>query len=409
MKILIVQTYHYNRGGDCTYGFSLANLLTSYGHQVNFFGMKHPLNLPCEDVKYFVDYIDYREVNANKNIINGMGVVSRSIYSIHVKKKFKNIIADKKPDIIHIQNLHGHMSPSILYEAKKNKIPVVMTLHDYKFICPNTHLLSHGNICEKCKVSKYYNCILNKCKKNSISASMVATLEAYVHKFVGIKNLIDIYIAPSKFLKYKFVEFGWNQSKIKVINNFLAPKNYDNNSTLLGAYVLYFGQLEPWKGIFTLLKAAKELPQIPFKIVGDGTIQDDIIEKISDNKILNVELLGYKTGEELNRLIKNARLIAMPSEWYENYPYSIMEAMAFGKPVIASKIGGLPELVKDGSNSFLFEKGNYKELSEKIKLLFSNNEKCIELGQNAFGFATENLNEKLFYNRISTVYNSLIV
>lgn len=408
MRVLIVQTYHYFRGGDATYGFSLANLLRKNGHQVNFLGMKHPLNLPCEDEKFFVDYIDFREANANKNIINGIKVLSRSIYSTHVREKFKEIIRDKKPDIIHIQNLHGHITPSILLEAKKQNIPVVMTLHDYKFICPNTHLLSHGEICESCEGEKFYNCLIKRCKKSSYSASFVAVLEAYSHKLIGIKNLVDIYISPSEFLKNKFIQYGWKENRIEVINNFLISERFNNSSKTNSNYVLYLGQLEPWKGVSTLLKAAMELPQINFKLLGNGSFKDELIKRKGDYALNNVEFEGFKTGEELNQIIQKASIVVVPSECYENYPYSIMEAMAFGKPVIASNIGGIPELVTNNRTGNLFEKGNFIELKYKISNLCNDKKRLLEYGQNAFEFASNNLNEDLFYSRIIKIYNNLL-
>jgi glycosyltransferase involved in cell wall biosynthesis len=408
MKILIVQTFHYFRGGDCTYGFSLANLLKKKGHQINYFGMKHPLNLLCEDEKYFVDYIDFREANANKNIINGLKVVSRSIYSIQARAKFRKILNDKNPDIIHLQNLHGHLTPSILYEAKKNKIPVVMTLHDYKFICPNTHFLSHGIICEKCKGSKYYNCTLNKCKKESIPASIIASLEAYIHKLQAITYKIDLFISPSNFLKNKFVEYGYDSSKVKVINNFLSDNifSYDKEDT--SEYIVYFGQLEIWKGVQNLIAAAKELPGIQFKIIGEGSYKDKLTSIANSLNVKNITFEGFKGKIELFKIIKQSKLIIVPSEWYENYPYSIMEAMAQGKPVIASNIGGLPELVTHQETGLLFKAGNKNDLIMQIKKLYYNNNLLKTYSENAYEFAKKNWNDEKYYSNIIYEYNKLI-
>lgn len=405
MKILIVQTYHYYRGGDSTYGFSLANLLRKNGHQVNFFGMKHPLNLPCEDEKYFVDYIDFREANANKNIFNGIKVISRSIYSTHVREKFKEIIKDKKPDIIHIQNLHGHITPSILFETKKQNIPVVMTLHDYKFICPNTHLLSHGEICESCEGRKFYKCFLKRCKKDSYSASLVASVEACIHKMLKVEKLIDKFISPSRFLKSKFVQYGWDVDKIEVINNFLTSDKFEDCSNKGENYVLYFGQLEPWKGVKTLIEAAKELTDIKFVILGTGSAEENLQNFKTEFNLTNVFFKGFKTGAELRTIIKNSLFVIVPSELYENYPYSIMESMAFGKPVIASNIGGIPELVFDGQTGLLFEKGNVVSLINKIKYLLANRDLIIKYGKNSFEYAKENFNEDTYYSKLLKLYN----
>lgn len=405
MNILIVQTYHYFRGGDATYGFSLAELLRTNGHEISFFGMKHPNNLFHENEKYFVDYIDFREANSNKNLSNSVKVLTRSIYSTQARKKFSQILDDKKPDIIHIQNLHGHITPSILFEAKTKNIPIVMTLHDYKFICPNTHLLSHGRICEKCEGGKYYNCLINKCKKGSIPASFIASLEAYIHKYLKISHLIDNYISPSIFLKNKFIQHGWNGKRISVINNFLPDNVYDDNSALSDDYILYFGQLEIWKGLNTLLNAAKELQQYKFRIVGEGTLKEKLLERCETESIYNVELLGYKSGDELKTIIKNCKLVVVPSEWYENYPYSIMEAMAFGKPIIAAKIGGIPELVNNDENGLLFISKDYRDLKNKFIQMCKNDDLRVNLGKNSFRIANEKFRSLSHLKEIEKVYN----
>jgi len=404
VKILLVQTHHYFRGGDCTYGFSLAELLKSNEHQVHFFSMHHPNNLPSEDSRFFVDYIDFREVNKNKNLFTGFNVVTRSIYSSHVRKKFKLMLDEIEPDIIHVQNLHGHITPSILFEAKKQKIPVVMTLHDYKFICPNTHLLSHGSICEKCINGKYYNCTLNKCKKNSLAASLIATIEAYLHRTLNVTEMIDTYVSPSSFLRNKFIEFGWKGEKIRVINNFLPQKKIEDNSSKNENYVLYFGQLEEWKGIRNLLVVARELPDVFFYIVGDGSLKSDLIEWCKSNNLANIKFFGYKSGKDLEEIVKFAKIIVMPSVLYENYPYSVMEAMAFGKPIIASNIGGIPELIHNNINGLIYQFDNTSELAKNIKYLYDNDEEIQRMGKESYKLALKNFNEDFHYNQIMALY-----
>jgi hypothetical protein len=171
--------------------------------------MRHPFNIPCEDEKYFVDYIDFREANDNKNLSTALSVVSRSIYSIQARENIARLLDRAKPDVAHLQNIHGHITPSIIFELSARSIPMFWTLHDYKLICPNTHLLSHGHICELCKGSAFYQCLLNRCKKDSYSASLVATVEAYAHRVMHFRDNIDGFISPSNFLRTKFLEFGW--------------------------------------------------------------------------------------------------------------------------------------------------------------------------------------------------------
>lgn len=408
MRILLVNTRHYYGGGDSTYTFGLAEMLKSNGHEVAFFAMQDERNLPDFNSDLFVSHINFRELNTKKNPITGLKVLWRSIYSIEARIKFRKLIERFKPDIIHLQNIHAHITPSIIFEARSKRIPIVWTLHDYKFICPNTHLLSHGEICESCEGSKFYNCFLKKCKKDSLLASFVASVEAYIHKMLKIEKLIDMFISPSEFLKRKFVQYGWEMDKIEVINNFLNHNKFENCSNRNENYVLYFGQLEPWKGVLTLLRSAKELPNIKFVILGTGSSEGSLKKIKSDFNLTNVFFEGFKTGEELKNIIKNSSFVILPSEWFENYPYTIMESMAFGKPVIASNIGGITELVINNKTGFLFEKGDYIDLKEKVKTLFQDRKKLFEFGSNAYEFALNNFNENLFYRRITKIYSKCI-
>lgn len=408
MKILLINTFLYRRGGDCTYMFSLGELLKSKGHEVFYWGMKHQQNIIHEYEDYFPEYIDYVDMNANKNPINALKVLTRSIYSFESKKKLEKFLNIVKPDIVHLNNIHSYLTPSIIDVIYKKNIPIIWTLHDYKLLCPDTHFLSNGKICEKCKGKKFYNCILNKCKKNSLSASLVATIEAYFHQLLKMYKKVDYLIAPSKFLKSKFIEFGLDKNKIKFIRNFL-PNFPERNIYNEKNYVLYFGGLSPWKGILTLIKAIKELKKLELLIAGAGTDEDSIEKNIKENSITNVHLLGYKSGSELNKIVSESMFIIVPSEWYENCPYSIMESMAIGKPVIGARIGGIPELIEDGKTGLLFKSGNVDDLKSKIEWLYKRPEKIKEFGKNAKIKAEKEFSSELYYKKIISLYRKTIL
>lgn len=407
MKILIVNKFHYRRGGDCVYTLALAELLRSAGHDVAHFSMRHPANLPCAQASYFVSHIDFAQLNAQKNPLNALRVLWRSIYSVEARIKIRCLISDFKPDVAHLQNIHSYITPSILVELERARIPVLWTLHDYKLICPEDSFLSHGRICEACKGKRFYQCTVRRCKKGSLGASLVASLEAYVHQLLHIPRRVFRFISPSRFLRDKHIEFGWPERKISAIPNFLpdlnaVPVRHD------GTYGLYIGSLRPIKGVRTLLTALAQIPDAPFHIVGDGPERESLQAMAEKQGLRHVEFKGFLTGAELHREVENSAFGVIPSECYENYPYAAMEMMAAGKAVIASSIGGLPEMIEHEVNGLLFEPGCVEALTRCMVEMYTNLKKRIALGQAGRSRAEELFAAKHHRDQIERTYKEAI-
>lgn len=379
MKILQVNKFHYPRGGADKYYLDLGEALESAGHKVAYFSMHHPKNISSPYKKYFVSRLSFNE----NGIKDKLKIPGRIIYSLEAKKKFKKLLKDFKPDIIHIHNIYHQISPSILDVAKEFDIPVVMHLHDYKLICPNYQLFAHGKICEACKPNKYFKCLKSKCFKDSYFKSLLAALEMHIHHNILkiYKKNISVFIAPSAFMKKKLVEYAWDKDKIKVIinpfsSNLVATEKEIKNIKKED-YLLYFGRLSKEKGLETLIKAVT-MGQQKLKIVGIGPEKENLQRIVQDLKT-NVEFLGYKSGQELKDIILKAKAVIIPSIWYENMPLSLLEALNLGSIVIAARIGGIPEIVKDQKNGFLFKSGDINDLSRKIKDLEKFNLNTISL------------------------------
>lgn len=405
MRILFVNTYHYPGGGDRTYMFKLADLFTSKGHKVAYFAMHNERNVKSEWANYFVDQINFKKEYESKSVGGVVRVFSRSIYSIESKKKIKKLIRDFNPNVALIQTIHNHISPSVIHTLKEYGIPVIWNLHIYTPLCINSTFLCNGQICEDCKPTKFYMAVKNKCKKGSILASMVGAIAAYAHKITKIYDLVDFYISPSKFLKTKFIEFGFPPEKIIHIPNFIAADKIVAHYG--GEYGLFFGRLSPEKGAITLLKSLINNKDIPFKIVGDGEQAKILKEYAFMNGLKEIEFTGFKFGEELSALISNAKFVVVPSEWYENLPYSIIEAFAFGKPVIATNIGGIPEIVDNNRNGFLFRYKDYNKLSHNINALYNNTELCIDMGKEARRDVKAIYNKDIYYRKIVSLISAL--
>ncbi len=408
MKILLVNNYYYNRGGDCTYMLSLEKLLKKKGHKVVIFSMNHPSNFNCEYSKYFVSYIDYAQEVRSKKISSGIKVLKRTVYAGEAKKKIETLIKEEEPDVAHIQNIHHHITPSIFYALRKNKVPIVWTLHDYTLICPNTSFLNHGKICERCRKRKYYWPLFVRCKKDSLGASAIAAFETILHRLMRVNNLVDVFIAPSMFLRNKFIEYGFNEEKIIHLDHFIDfPLVKDK--ILPEDYYLFVGRISEEKGVKTLIDAAIKVNSCHLKIVGGGPLLDEMITYNNErDKKKVVEFLGHKSREELFELYRNCKFLVVPSEWYENSGLTIFEAFACGKPVIGANIGGIPELIKDSVRGCIFKSGDIEELSLSIMHLLNNPDLVEQMGENTKTFIEQDLNANRHYSKLMKIYKDVM-
>jgi glycosyltransferase involved in cell wall biosynthesis len=254
---------------------------------------------------------------------------------------------------------------------KAEHIPVVWTLHDYNLLCPDGSLDNRGAVCERCKGSRFWQCTLRKCKRDSRSASLVATMEAEVHRLLQLPARVDAFIAPSAFLRDKFIEFGWPGDKIAHLPNFTNLPLATKVEMPEGRRVLYAGQLAPNKGVIALLESVRDEPGIRLDFAGSGPLRDAIETRVGspDWHGAEVHVHGHVGADVLGDLIDAARVVAVPSEWYENGPYAVIEAFAHGRPVVASRIGGLPELVVDGVSGITVEPGSPSEIAAALRLV----------------------------------------
>lgn len=362
MKILMVNKFFYIKGGSETYYFALKRLLEAKGHTVIDFSMQDEKNFESPYAEYFVEGVDYnggmsksKQLKAAKNII----------YSTEAKRKLEKLIQDTKPDIAHLHIFQHQLSPSILDVLKKHNIPTVYTAHDLKMLCLNYVMMTHGQLCEKCKGGHYLNCLKQKCVKNSTLKSSINVMEGYLHKWRKSYDAIDVILTPSLFYKNKFMEFGVAKERVYHLPNFLdreCPKVTPAEDK--EQYFLYFGRLSVEKGILTLIKAVEKTSNLLY-IVGSGPCKEEIEQYLNEHDMTNVKLLGFKSGQELIDVVGNARAVILPSEWYENGPYSAIESLQLGRPIIGSELGGIPELI-DG-NGKIFNHGNVEELREVLE------------------------------------------
>ena len=369
MRVLLVNTYHYARGGDSVHALALGSALEDAGHEVRFFGMQHPDNLPSPDSQFWMPHIDFADLDRSKSARAAIRVLRRSLYSVDAAHRIHRIIEDWRPDIAHLHSIHGHLSLSVLVELHKAGIPVVWTLHDWRLLCPNSTLMVRGMICELCRGGRFRQCVLNRCKKESRAASLVATLEAEVQKVVDVEGDVSRFVAPSMFMLNKFRDFGWDTSKFVHIPNFAPRDASSNNRKPIAGRFLYTGRLSPEKGVRTLLKAIGDVDGASLDVAGEGPIDDDLRTLAREIAPGRVTFHGRVDSERLAALRDSAVAVVVPSEWYENSPLAVAESLARGCPVVAADIGGLPELVAEGTNGLLFASGDAEGLARVLETL----------------------------------------
>lgn len=410
MNILFITTNWRETGGDWTFTKEFIKIFEKNGHKVIPFAMEHPENLPSNYSRYFIEKINYSDLNQNKNLSNGIKVLSKSIYSKESKNNLISLLNDVSIDIVQILNIHNTHTLSILPEIHKRKIPIVWRVIDYKILCPNRSFLANGKICEACFGHKYYQPFVKKCKKQSRLASLIASFEGYFNQHKKFYDLVDFYSLQSNFSHSLFKKYGFEEYKLGVVGNpYRTPSkqnalfsNEKKTNTLL-----YIGRLSEEKGLLTLLKAMQRNPNLTLNIVGDGPQKEEIDCFIESNKLSNVNMLGRIWSDQLDTIISSSLMLIVPSEWYEPNPYVVLQAYENEIPVIASNIGGLPDMVQENKTGLLFKMGDFVELSDKIQLLYKDKELRKKLGKNGRSFL-ENYKPEKFYSYHIDLYQKLL-
>ena len=367
MRILFVNKFLHPNGGSETYIFKLGKYLRSQGHEVQYFGMEHKGRCVGNRVNAYTSNMDFHCGNKFAKLTYPI----KTIYSAEARKKLRLVLDDLQPEVCHLNNFNYQLTPSVILEIVKwrqetgRKCRIVYTAHDYQLICPN-HMLNNPNThenCERCLGGHFINCLKGRCIHGSLMKSAVGMLEGCFWRWKGVYGYIDHIICCSRFMKNKLDSDSMFAGKTEVLYNFIDQMKYRECEKK--DYVLYFGRFSREKGIHTLVEVCKKLPEIKFIFAGTGDLEDEI------NGIDNIQNVGFQTGENLERLIREARFSVCPSEWYENCPFSVMESQMLGTPVLGTDIGGIPELIEDGMNGRLFESGNVGRFADIIEELWN--------------------------------------
>lgn len=373
MNILLANKFFHLNGGSERVFFQERFLLLGLGHKIIDFSMEDERNIPSPYSDFFVPNIDYHRTGG---IHRKLQQAAAFIHSTVAVGNLEKLLRQEKPEIAHLHNIYHQLTPSIIPILKNHGVKVVMTMHDCKLVCPSYNALSGKLICTACLGRYFWKPFTTNCQ-GSRSRGLLLALEAFFHKWRRSYEAVDLFLSPSQFIA-DLTATRIPKEKIRVLRNGMDTNEFHPHWEDQG-YGLYFGRLSREKGIDTLLQAHTAMPfSVPLKVVGTGPL-----EKTLRNAYPAAEFLGYKTGKELKDLVANSAFVVVPSEWYENCSMVVLEAMAMGKPVIGSRIGGIPEQVEDGKTGFLFEMGNAEELGRKMAALATDPELRQRLGRAA--------------------------
>lgn len=420
MKILIVNKFLHPNGGSETYIFGIGRQLAQMGHQVQYFGMDHPERAVGNEIDSYTANMDFHTGRLKKFIYP-----FKILYSFEAKRKMLALLHYFEPEIIHLNNFNFQLTPALFYAVKKysrqsgRRLPIIYTAHDYQWVCPN-HMMkipADGRVCFACRGGRFLNCTRNKCIHNRTIQSFLGSLEGYLYKWRRTYCMTDVIICPSDFMKRTLSANPDLADKTVTLHNFItadstepatqtaelsadqkAELSADQKAELLTDqtaelppeirekdYLLYFGRLSAEKGVGTLLEACRRLPEILFVFAGKGELAPEV------QTVKNVFYAGFRSGNEMTALIKQAKFVLFPSEWYENCPFSVMEAQRYGTPVLAAAIGGTTELIKPEVTGEFFPPGDTDELTAKIKNLWNDPVKVDKYKDNCRGLNFDTL------------------
>jgi glycosyltransferase involved in cell wall biosynthesis len=384
--VLQINKFFYEKGGTERYFFAVSEELAQRGHEVIHFSMQHPRNLESPWSEYFVPNVSYDGDDASNA---GLGRGVSFIRSSQARARLRSLIAERRPDVAHLHNIYHQLTPSIIAELADQGIPMVMTLHDYKLVCPNYSLFSHGHFCFRCSGGRFYNAIREKCNGGSLARSALISAESYWQKWTGVYNSVGRLIAPSRFMRETFVAAGFDEERVMYLPGFVPEGGSDTGLTdderttvenLPEDFALYFGRLSPEKGLGTLLEASARLPEIPLVICGDGPEMSALRDHTERYALGHVRFTGYARRPLLEAILARAAVSILPTLSPENAPFTVLESAAAGVPVIVSDMGGLPEMAALAGGK-VFPHGDARALAENIAGVCGDSENARERAQ----------------------------
>jgi glycosyltransferase involved in cell wall biosynthesis len=388
MRVLIIHNRYQQRGGEESVVESEIDLLRQHGHEV---------------ITYLADSHDIKEFNRFQK----GAMLARIPYSRHAASSLSRFVEQHKPDVAHVHNVFPLLTPSAYTALKDHQIPVVQTVHNFRFLCPNGLFYTHDEVCEDCQSKGYFSAVRRRCvRDNRVLSLLYAAAVSLAWRTGNWPNNINRFITLSRFSSKKLEDAGVPAGRIKICENFVTT--FAEKPGIKRPYALYLGRLSREKGLMTLLRAAAIARDIPLIIAGTGPLEAELREFVQQNALSHVSFAGFVTGTDKLRLLREAAYTVVPSEWYEMFAIAVAESLANATPVIASRIGSLPEIVEHGLTGLLFKPGDEQELATCLRTILTKKTQCERMAQQALVMARSRLSPERHYASLNEVYREAI-
>jgi glycosyltransferase involved in cell wall biosynthesis len=387
LKVLVIHNEYQQAAGEAAAVEAQVNLLQQHGHHLVF----------------------YRRDNAD---IAGFGVMDKAafpadtLYSRRTYRDIRELAARERPHVAHVHNVFPLISPSVYRALKDARVPTVQTVHNYRFLCPNGLFYTHGQVCERCIRGNTLHAVRWRCYRDSYPMSALYALAVGVHRRQGTFRLIDRFVAPAAFTARKLIEGGIAApDRVSVLNNFLPdPLPRPGVFSRRDPHILYLGRLSDEKGLRILLDAMRGLPKLRLKIFGTGPLEAPIRQYLARERVQNVEMGGFISGEAKWDALRSALAVVVPSKWYEVFPYSVIEGLTAGTAVVAPNHGNFPETVADQQTGLLFRAGDSGDLRETLAILAGDPDRALAMGQRAREVAEQRYTAARHYESLLDIY-----
>jgi glycosyltransferase involved in cell wall biosynthesis len=390
LKILLAHAFFQQFGGQDAVALAEREMLERHGHDVIFYSRRN------DEIKNF-------------GLARKARFIADTVYSRRTARDLESLVAANRPDLAYVHNIYPLISPAIYHVLHALGIPVVQCVHDSRPLCSNGLFYTEGQVCERCKGGNYLHGVVHCCYRNNYFLSGLYAFTLGVNRFANMLDKISAFICLNEFYRTKFLEAGVAANKL-----FLRPNSIDALPLMPAPapearpYAVYFGRLSPEKGLLTLLRAFEQAAPARLKIAGTGPMEAELQQFIRDKGLDNVELVGFLSGAQKSELLSRALFAVIPSEWYENFPVVALECFAAAKPIVASRMGGLPSIVSEGETGLLFTAGNATEIAEKVRYMFAHPFEADRMGRRAREIVETKYSRERSYQDLMDIFRKVV-